>query len=222
MEVVRWHSDLGDLEVNVLAVQVIIRSVDRIVSLRIHVLQESLDVTSRVLRAGTVEAVWKEEYHTTLPKPLGLRAHQVLVYNKLCGVVKITELSLPKTEVLWVLKRITILIGHGAEFVEVRVEHMETALGVCLHELRVLKRGGELASAQGVLIMKHCMSVRECASFDVFSDNSNIVSIYGKRTASHCLSSGPVDLVLLEGFQSVGNVHPLQPLVRLDAGRVFN
>jgi len=73
MEVVSWHSALSELKVNILCSQVIVGSC-RIVSLTVNVLQETLDVTSGVLRASTIESVREEKDHTRLSQPFRFRA----------------------------------------------------------------------------------------------------------------------------------------------------
>ena len=56
VEVIGWGCALGNLEVDVLCIQVVIRGA-RIIRRRVYVLQKSLNVASRMLRASTVKTV---------------------------------------------------------------------------------------------------------------------------------------------------------------------
>lgn len=59
VEVIGWGCALGDLEVDVLCIQVVIGGA-RIIRRRVYVLQKSLNVASRMLRTSTVETVRKQ------------------------------------------------------------------------------------------------------------------------------------------------------------------
>jgi hypothetical protein len=72
VEVIRGHGYLGELEVNVGTCQVVVGAIHWIIDLRIDVLQESLNVAGRMLRACSIETVRQEKNETTLSKPFCL------------------------------------------------------------------------------------------------------------------------------------------------------
>ena len=113
-------------------------------------------MASGMLRAGAIESMGEKKDQTGLSQPLGLRAHQILIDNKLCWVVEIAELGFPEDEVLRVLHGVTVLVGHGTELTEVSVLDLETALLVLLHELGLEKGSisfsGVLVSEDGVAL----------------------------------------------------------------------
>ena len=117
VEIVGWHCHLSYLEIDVLPCKVVVEAIQCVVGLGIHILEESLNMASGVLRSSTIETVWQKEHHATLSQPFGFRAHEVLINNELGRIVEITKLSLPKTQVLWVLKGVTILISHCPQLV---------------------------------------------------------------------------------------------------------
>ena len=56
MEVVGWHGALSNLEIDVLASEIIIRAFV-VIGLRVNILQESLNMASGVFRASSIESV---------------------------------------------------------------------------------------------------------------------------------------------------------------------
>ena len=134
----------------------------------------------------------QKQDHAALSEPLGFRAHQILIDHKLGRVVEVTELSLPEAQVLRVFQRVTILVCHGAQLIEVGVKHLEPSLGIISHELRVSERGCELATAERILILEDGMSMGEGSSFNILSDYPHVVSIYSKRATGHGFSSRPI------------------------------
>lgn len=117
MEIVGWHGHLSNLEIDVLPCKVVVEAIQGVIGLGIYILEESLNVASGVLWPSTIKTVWQKKDHTTLSQPLGFRAHEVLINNELGRIVEITKLSLPKTQVLWALKGVTILISHCPQLV---------------------------------------------------------------------------------------------------------
>lgn len=128
MEIVGRSGALRDLEVNVLGCQVLpSMQVLSVVSVAVDVLQEPLDMASGVLRPSSIEAMWEQQNQTRLSQPFCFAAHEVLVDHELSWIVKVTKLCLPHAEVLRTLKRVAILIGHRTYFVQVCVQHLESA-----------------------------------------------------------------------------------------------
>jgi hypothetical protein len=69
VEIVCRHGHLGYLEVNVLPCKIIISPFSCVISLRVNILKESLDVAGGMLWAGSIKAMRKKKDHSTLPKP---------------------------------------------------------------------------------------------------------------------------------------------------------
>jgi len=69
VEIVARHGALSDLEVYVLGVQVVKARIV-VVSRGIHVLKESLNMASWMLRAGSIETVGKKKNQAWLSQPL--------------------------------------------------------------------------------------------------------------------------------------------------------
>ncbi len=198
MEVVRGRSYLGHLEVDIPCCQALEVAVYCIVGLRIDILEKALYMAGRVLWAGTVEAMGQEKHHTALSEPLGLRAHKVLIDHQLGRVVEVTELCLPQTQVLGAFQGVAVLIGHGAQLVQVSIQDVEPALGIRSHVLCILQRGGKLVTLQRLLVMKNCMPMRKSAALHVLPDDTHVVPVDGQGTNSHRLGRGPVKLVLVK------------------------
>ena len=87
-----------------------------------------------MLWACSIETMREQKHHTALSEPFGFGTHQVLVDYELCWVVKVTKLRLPQAEILGALKRVTVLIGHSTELIQVSVQYIEAALRVLLHK----------------------------------------------------------------------------------------
>ena len=97
---------------------------------------------------------------------------------------------------------ISILVWQNCVFWERGVEHFH------LSSSRLL--GWELL--QGVvsllsLLVDHVdVSLRKCTSLNVLSTHSNVVSLKVQTEQSHCLTSSPWELILVQTFYSVINV----------------
>ena len=72
-------------------------------------LQESLDTTGGVLRAGTVVAVGQEHHKTRLDVPFGFSGCNKLINHDLSAVCEVTELGFPEDKCGWVSLGVTKL-----------------------------------------------------------------------------------------------------------------
>jgi len=136
VEIVGRSCALRNLEVDVLGCQVLPGTgVLSVVGVAVDVLQEPLDMASGVLRPRTIEAMWEQQNQTRLSQPFCFTAHEVLVDHELSWICEVTKLCLPHAKVLGTFKRVAILITHRAYFVQVCVQHLESAGAWSLHNI---------------------------------------------------------------------------------------
>ena len=173
MEIVAWHGALSNLKVDVLCVQRIIRTV-WVINWWVYVLQESFKVTCRMFRSWSIKAMREKQYQPSLSEPFRFWSSQVLVNDKLGWVVKVSKLSFPNTKILWTFETVSVFVCHWSKFTQVSIQNLNASLSVIFHIRCILNRRASLSS---LLIMKDRVSLRESASFWIFSNKTRVVAL---------------------------------------------
>jgi len=131
MEVVGWSGAIDDLHVALLNLHAIIPcKFGDVMRIFIHLLQKALHTARRVLGSLAIEPVWQEHNETALTKPLVLSGHNELINHNLSTVDKVTELSLPKNEAVWILQTVSVLEAKDSKLRKDRVTGNESSLGI--------------------------------------------------------------------------------------------
>lgn len=176
-------------------------------------------MTRWVFGPCSIVSMRKQEDDTNLSEPFWLTSHDALVDDCLSWVVKVSKLSLPKSEVLRRFHCITDLIAHWSVLGQVWVIDTEASFCSLFHVWSVSERN---KGTFIFLINNFCMSLRKSASFNILSWKSDIISILYQWSKCHCLCSCPVYWVLFYRLDSSLCMSSLQPVMKFEISWNFN
>merc|ERR1711892_761152 len=154
-------------------------------------LKEPLWSGRTMLGAHTLHSVRKKHHQAGLSHPLGLPTGNELVNDALGSVCEVSKLSLPQHQSIGVGHGVAQLKSKDAVFGQRAIAHRVGSL-VWIQVFYGVVGGHVLC-----LVVQHVVAVGEGASFDILAGESDMDSIFKKRTKSKSLSHCPINLSCL-------------------------
>jgi len=150
-----------------------------------------------VLWALTIIAVWQKHNEAILDVPFGFSTTYELINNNLGTICKITELSFPQSEGIWMCLRIAKFVSEYSKLWKMRVGGDELSL----RALIMYNTVDRVIVPFFILVENVGMSVTKCTSFNILTWNSHMETFLDKRGESKGFSGTPIDSFFVsDGF----------------------
>lgn len=152
----------------------------------------SLSSARRMLRSLTIISMRKKHDQTILDIPFGFSRADELINDYLSTVCEISELSLPKSQSIWMGLCVTKFVSEHSKLREMRIRCNEFSSSFLFKFLgnNLIDR---IIISIFILIENMGMSMTESSSFNILAWDSHVITVLDKGSESQSFSSTPIN-----------------------------